>query len=254
MAIQKKRALVTGASEGIGRVFSLALHSRGYAITAVARNASRLESLKNELKNDPETKIIAADLSNEAGIQLVCEELERQKYDMLVNNAGFGALGRFEDLPFEQYEKMLTLNIKALTKLSYSFMKSAREGDGLINVSSTLSMLPMPIQTVYSATKAYVTSFTESLWYTAKSKGVRVVNLCPGITATQFNLRAGGKPEDLPKLLTQSPEQVVYEALRQYDKGCGPTRVTGLFNRLGVFMTRILPRVWITLMMGKARQ
>jgi short-subunit dehydrogenase len=112
----------------------------------------------------------------------------------------------------------------------------------------------MPIQSVYSATKAYVTSLTESLWFSGRAKGVRVVNLCPGITATNFNQRAGGKPEDLPKLLTQSPEEVVHEALRQLDSGCGPTRVTGGFNRLGVFMTRLLPRKWVVVMMGKSRQ
>lgn len=245
---------MTGASEGIGRVFCLALHSRGYAITGVARNKERLESLMCELKMDPDAQMIVADLSSDSGIKTVATELARQKYDVLVNNAGFGFLGRFEEVDFEKYTQMIALNITALTRLSHEFMKTARRGDALINVSSTLSFLGMPIQSVYSATKAYVTSLTESLWFTAKEKGVRVVNLCPGITATQFNQRAGGKPEDLPKILTQSPEEVVHEALSQLDRGVGPTRVTGFMNRLGVLMTRILPRAWIVIIMGKSRQ
>lgn len=251
---RQKRALVTGASEGIGRAFCHALYARGYCITGVARNRERLESLRTELKNDSETRLIVADLSSVDGIRAVEEELSRQKYDILVNNAGFGGLGRFEELDFKTYEKMIALNVTALTAFSHRFLKTAVSGDGLINVSSTLSFLAMPIQSVYSATKAYVTSLTESLWYYGRQKGVKVVNLCPGITATEFNQRAGGKPEDLPKLLTQSPEQVVREALCQLDRGCGPTRITGLFNRLGAFMTRLLPRSWVVIIMGQSRQ
>jgi len=250
----RKRALVTGASEGIGRVFCLALHSRGYAITGVARSESRLQSLKSELKNDPDSLMITADLSTESGVRSVEAELVRQKYDILVNNAGFGLLGRFEDVAFSEYEKMIRLNIIALTALSHTFLKTAKSGDGLINVASTLAFLGMPIQSVYSATKAYVTSLTESLWFAGREKGVKVVNLCPGITASQFNIRAGGKPEDLPALLTQQPEAVVREALNQFDGCCGPTRVTGFPNRLGVFFTRLLPRSWVVIMMGKSRQ
>jgi len=247
-----KRALVTGASEGIGRAMSLRLAREGYEVTAVARTESRLDDLLRELKGIGHQKIVA-DLSKASGIQRVTDEIARQRYELVVNNAGFGGLTPFAEQPVEKIREMITLNILALVEISHTYVKAAKKGDVLVNVASTLSFLPMPIQNVYSATKAFVTSFSESLWYELRPRGVHVVNLCPGSTESLFTRRAGGDPAQIPAIAMQSAEAVVDFAWKSIVSKRGPTRVSGWFNRVAVFLTRIFPRKAIIRMMGVLR-
>lgn len=247
-----KKALITGASEGIGRALSLRLAREGYEITAVARNEARLDALLRELSHVGHSKI-AADLSTSAGVKRVTDELARYPYALVVNNAGFGGLSKFETQPLEKIRQMLALNISALVEISHAYVNRARKGDALMNVSSTVSFLTMPAQGVYSATKAFVTSFTESLWYEMKPKGIHVVNLCPGSTLTQFTTRAGGRQEDIPASATQSVEDVVEVAYQALLKKKGPTIVSGRFNQIAVFFTRLVSRATIVRVMGRLR-
>ncbi len=248
-----KKALVTGASEGIGRAMSLKLAQNGFEVTVVARNDVRLNELIKILPGVGHQKVVA-DLSTQEGVKRVTDLLEKTHFHLLMNNAGFGYLGKFESQDLKKVREMMTLNMDTLVSLSHSFMKTAEKGDSLINVSSTLSFLPMPMQTVYAATKAFVTSFTESLWYDAKKRGVHVINLCPGITATQFNARAGGEDRKLPQTLTQTPEEVVELVYRAMVDRKGPTIVSGWKNQVAANLPRFVSRNWVVKMMGKASQ
>jgi short-subunit dehydrogenase len=248
-----RRALVTGASEGIGRAFAQKLAKRGYRVTAVARNSARLDSLLSELEGGGHHKIVA-DLSTEAGLANVVGELTKSDpFSLLVNNAGFGLVDEFAETPIAKHREMIFLNITALVDLTHAFLGRARRGDGIIQVSSVLGYLPMPRQAIYSATKAFVASFSESLWFQCRKKGIMIVNLAPGATKTNFADRAGWAKGEVPEWVTETPEVVAENALRAFERKSGPTIVSGWMNRLTVFITRIVTRKQLVKIMGNAR-
>jgi uncharacterized protein len=165
----RKKALVTGASEGIGREFAKRLAGENYAVTAVARNEARLKDLIQELKTDSHSYQIA-DLSTQEGIHKIAQELSNNHYDLLVNNAGFGIYAPFYKTDLPKLQSMMRLNCEAIIALTHAFLQKAGKGDALINVSSALAFLPFPKAGLYSATKAFVTSFSESLWFEQKER------------------------------------------------------------------------------------
>lgn len=242
------RALVTGASEGIGRAFAQALAREGYAVTAVARNEARLRELMAALGAGHDYQV--ADLSTPADVDALAGRLAGSPYALLVNNAAAGRYGDFAQLPLEDVRRLLRLNVEALVTLSHAFLRGARPGDALINVSSILAFLPMPDNGLYSATKAFVTSFSEALWEQQRRRGVYVLGLCPGATATEFHARAGGRRRRAGGL-TQTPEQVVAEALAALRARRRPTHVTGWHNRLAVLASRALTRRSVVAAMGR---
>jgi hypothetical protein len=244
----KKRALVTGASEGIGNVFARRLAADGYVVTAAARSEEKLKRLTGEL--GVEHSYVVADLATEAGQDKIVRAISGQHFDLLVNNAGKAAMGKFAELPIERHSEVTRLNIDALVKLSHAYLKTAKSGDALINVSSALAFMPMPLIGVYSATKAFVTSFSESLWFDQKSKGVYVMGLCPGITSTRFNENAGAGDQETPKMLTQTPEELVGNAMRALKCRKKPTVISGPVNNIFTFMSRIMSRKAVVNMMG----
>lgn len=231
-------ALVTGASEGIGRTFARTLSARGFRVYAVARNRERLESLMKEL--GPGHQFLVADLGRWEDLKKTMELLEKEHFRLLVDNAGFGFADFFTDTPLEKHLEMIRVNIDALTSLSYVFLKKARKGDALINLASVIGLVPYPAQSVYAATKAYVTSLTESLWQRYRSKGVYVQNLCPGSTRTLFFERSRGRPAGDKSM--QTPEQVVRASLRAWDQGKGGTIVSGGKNKVFATFLRMMPR------------
>ena len=249
-----RHALVTGASEGIGRSFAIKLVKRGYTVTVVARNEARLDSLLKELEGTGHRKIVA-DLSSEAGLAATVKELTgAEHYSLLVNNAGFGLVGEFTEMPLSKIREMIFLNVTALVDLTHHFLARAERGDGIIQVASTLSFLPMPAQAVYSATKAFVASFAESLWFQARRKGVLMINLCPGSTATNFADRAGWNKNEIPAWIYQSADTVAETALRALERKSGPTVVSGWLNRLSLLLVRIATRKQLVKIMGAARK
>jgi short-subunit dehydrogenase len=216
---------------------------------AVARNEAKLKSLLSELGAGHSH--LVADLSTVAGQDLVAAELGRAPYDLLINNAGVGTTGSFTDVPVERQLAMLRLNCEAVVKLSHAFLSRAKAGDALLNVSSTLAFTPMPGFGLYCATKSFVTTFSESLWFEQSKRGVFVMDLCPGITATNFQVAAGGKQEDLPKGLSQTPEQVVdvaWDALRARAK---PTVISGPKNKVFASLSRVMSRKRLVSTMGR---
>jgi short-subunit dehydrogenase len=251
-----KKALVTGASEGIGREFALQLAKQGYTITAVARNQDRLHSLITELNSIQNGKhaFLRLDLSDLMQTQVITSHLRKVKYDLVVNNAGYGTYGKFFEVPLEKFQNMMRLNCDSLVAISHAFLKNAKAGDALINVASVLGLVPMPSQGIYSATKAFVVSFSESLWFEQKKRDVYVFALCPGSTETHFHDRSGGTKEQAPpKSVSQTAEQVVHAALKALQKRSCPIVVSGTQNRFFAFMLRLLPRKFILNIMGNAR-
>lgn len=244
-----KRALVTGASEGIGYVFAKRLAASGYAVTAVARNEGKLKQLVAEMGNGH--SYIAADLTTAAGQEAILQAISAAHFDLLINNAGIAAMGTFTDIPLKKHIDVLTLNCETVVKLSHAYLKTAVAGDALINVSSALAFMPMPMIGLYSATKAFVTSFSESLWFDQKSRGVYVMGLCPGITSTKFNEHSGGGTAATPKLMTQTSEQLVDAAMKALACRCKPTVISGGVNNVFAFMSRLMSRKAIVSMMGQ---
>lgn len=234
-----KKALITGASEGMGRVFARELKKLGYQVTAVARNESRLKELG--------CNYFAADLASEDGLEKVCKILSSGEFDLLVNNAGFGAFGRFEEVPIATHLNMIRVNCEALTSLSHAFLKSARGGHTLLNVASTAAFNSIPYNGTYAATKAYVLSLTEALWFEQKARGVRVFALCPGYTLTEFTKRAGADDKAMFRKYAQTPDEVVAAAIRELRSNApGPFVISGTQNRTLTSLQKLLPRSTVT--------
>lgn len=247
--MSKKRALVTGASEGIGREFAMRLAHIGYEVTAVARNGARLQELKDKAFA---IVPVVADLSVPADVERVATLLREQHFDLLINNAGFGHYGVFPKTNWKNWQDMLRVNIETLVQLSHAFLSKAQRGGALINVSSTLAFLPFPKSAVYAATKSFVTSFSESLWYEQKDRGVYVMSLCPGATRTEFHARAGGKSADISNKAFQTAGQVVDVAMAALKQRSQPTVISGAKNKIAAKVPRLLSRKMTVQLIGKA--
>jgi len=191
------RALITGASSGIGEAFARRLAAQGTNLILVARSEANLNSLAAELskKYDIHAEVIPADLSNgDAAHSLHAEVTHRNLgVDLLINNAGFGSYSSFEKLPLERETQEIALNMTALVALTHLFLPEmlAKEAGAVINVASTAGFQPVPYMAVYGATKAFVLSFSEALWAECRPQGVRILALCPGATDTRFAGVAG---------------------------------------------------------------
>lgn len=243
-----RRALVTGASEGIGLALARALASDGYAVTGVARDQGRLSAALAAMGSGHTA--LAADLSTGEGLHRVTDALHQTRFDVLVNNAGTAVHGPFADVPLRHATAMLDLNCHALVALAHAFLAEARPGDALINLSSTLAFAPMPDLGVYSGTKAFVASFSEALWVEHRARGVYVMGLCPGMTATRSQPHGG---PDVPARLVQTPEQVAAAAMAALRRRKRPTVTTGTVNALLAMEARTLPRRTVLRMLAADR-
>jgi short-subunit dehydrogenase len=245
MDLANDTALITGSSGGIGEEFAHQLAQRRTNLVLVARRLDKLEELRTTLlarHPDIEVDVIAADLSVPGSGAQLADEVGRRsrRIDVLINNAGVGLHGEFVDQDPERNAAQIQLNCGTLVDLTARFLPAmiqARHGL-VINVASTAAFQPTPSMAVYGATKAFVLSFTESLWQEAKGTGVRVLTLCPGATETEFFARAG---EEFLTRGRQTPKQVVDTALKAVDKST-PTVVSGLANAAMALSTRFVPR------------
>lgn len=201
----KKVALITGASSGIGREFAKIHATKGGDMVIVARSQGKLEELKKELETQYQSKvmIVVKDLSQPHAAQEIYDELKQAQVqvDYLINNAGFGGHGKFHERPWESDLTMINLNIIALTALTRLFLPDMvkRNQGKILNVSSTASLMAGPLQAVYFATKAYVTSFSNALAEELHDTNITVTALLPGATATGFAETSGMDKTDLFK-------------------------------------------------------
>lgn len=234
----QRRALVTGASVGLGKAFAEQLAREGWRVTLVARREPELHGVAKSLSGNGHS-VLAADLATQSGLSEVAAELASGNYSLLINNAGFGWIGHSLDMPDETMERMLSLNIAALAHLSSTFLKSAKPGDALVNVASILGLVPYPPQNLYAATKAFVQQFTVGLWEEFQPRGIHVMALCPGATETEFFKNAGKSDISAYRKMMKS-ETVVSIALSALKNSKKPICIPGWHNQLFVFLIRHL--------------
>jgi uncharacterized protein len=247
-----ERALVTGASEGIGEAFARELAGRGCDLVVVARRKERLEQLAAELRasDGVEVEVIAADLTDVTALPEVEARLEaaERPIDLLVNNAGGASLhGPFLELDREQLARDAYLNALTLMRLTHAGARAmARRGRGnVINVSAGIAFYPLPGAAPYGASKAFVNSLSEALDYELRERGVRVTAVCPGFTRTGAQARIGLNVEGVPRFLWKEPRQVAVSALRAAERGRSVSSLTAI-GGLNAFVGRNLPRrLWL---------
>lgn len=242
-----ERALITGASAGIGEAFARRLVTEGTDLVVVARRTERLEALATELSVVAEAvkvEVLTADLADRNDLSRVVARLEAwsEPIDLLINNAGFGTVGDFVDQDPDTETAMIDVNVRAVHRLAHAAgtAMADRGGGGILNVSSTAGFAPSPKSATYGATKAFVTSFSEALAVELGPQGVVVSCLCPGLTRTEFQEKADYRPGALPKFFWQTADEVAASGLDAI--AAKRTRVIpGLHNRVAVGLAKAAP-------------
>lgn len=237
--------LITGASAGLGTVFAERLAAEDRNLILVARRRERLEAIADRLgrEHGVAVEIVPADLADPEGPARVMAALEEHGWTLegLVNNAGFGARGRFDTLPLDRQLAMIQLNVNALTELTGHCIPKLREADQpfIINVASLAAWQAGPNMAVYYATKAFVLSFSEALHEELAKDGIQVSALCPGATDTEFAEQADLTDSRMFRAGTQTADEVVRAGLRGRHRAIV---VPGLRSRFIAFFTRLVPR------------
>ncbi|MBN1967369.1 MAG: SDR family oxidoreductase [Anaerolineae bacterium] len=239
----RPRALVTGASSGIGAEYARQLAQRGYDLVLVARREDRLRALAGELTTTygSTAEVIVADLVQEADVARVVAHIEAdEQLILLVNNAGVGALGRFAEADLPRLLDMMTLHLQTTVRLTRAALPGliARGTGAVIMVSSLNSLMPLPYTAVYAATKAFLNHFVEVLSLELAGTGVAVQSVCPNLTRTEIvdtpEFQASGfAAANTPGWMWMGADQVVAESLDRLGKGRA-VMVPGWSNRVGV--------------------
>lgn len=259
MSTQKKTALITGASSGIGLDFARLFAEGGYDVVLVARTESKLKALADELslQHGVRALAVAADLADPAAPGRLMERLkaEGMQVDVLVNNAGYAGYGAFAETDTRTELDMIQVNIGALTALTKAVLPGmlARKSGRILNMASTAAFQPGPLMAVYYATKAYVLSFSEALANETQGTGVTVTCLCPGPTKTGFQERARMEESKLVKgkeiMDSRTVARAGYEALHQGRAVVIP----GFMNKMLAQSVRFLPRSTVTNIVRKVQ-
>ncbi|GAA4063813.1 SDR family NAD(P)-dependent oxidoreductase [Nonomuraea soli] len=248
-------ALVTGASSGIGAEFARQLAARGHNLVLVARSVDRLETLAKEL-DGVHVEVIGQDLAEPDAAARVERELEARgiQVDLLVNNAGFGTTGRFEEIPAERERDELMVNVVALVGLTHAVVPGMveRGSGGVINVGSTAGFNIAPYFATYGSSKTFVLNFSLALWSELRGRGVKVLAVTPGPVETAFFDVIGTRKAAIGGRMA-TPRAVVEAALRGLERDRGyvvpgaanfpmahlmPRRPRKLLARIGRLVTR----------------
>ncbi len=249
-SLEKKYALITGASSGIGRDFARILAAKGINLVIVARREELLKQLKEELKelHQVEIEIFVKDLSEPNSALDVKKYLDQKGIfiTLLINNAGFGLFGDFAKLDEQKEQQMLQLNINTLVQLTKIFLKEMlAKGEGyILQVASVTSFQPVPWYSTYGASKSFVLHFAEALYQELKGTPIHVSALCPGETATEFFARSNDSHHKSHSLGVMGSYEVAtlgLEALFQRK----PFKITGFHNAFAAFLSRLFPRSWV---------
>lgn len=240
-------ALITGASSGIGEAFAKLLAREKFDLVLTARREDRLQGLQESL-GEADVAIVPADLSTQEGIQRICQYIDDNQIDVLVNNAGMMLPKEFIEHEPEELDQLIAVNISALTQLTHHAVRQMRnrKSGRVLNVASVAAFHPVPGLDVYAATKAYVLSLTESLSEELRGTGISVTALCPGLTDTE--MVDDQMARTIPPFLMASAESVAregYQALMAREV----IRVPGGANRLALLWAQHQPR-WLVRGLG----
>lgn len=232
------KALITGASSGIGRDMARILSSRGYDLILVARRKEKLENLKKELNT--EVTIISMDVSSTFNCMKLYNKVKKDDIDILINNAGFGLFGEFITNDLDKELDMIDVNIKAVHTLTKQFLNDFVKKDKgyILNIASSAAFLPGPLMATYYSTKAYVLRLTQSISEELRRKksNVYIGALCPGPVNTEFNDVAGVK-FSIKSL--ESYDVAEYAIKKMFKRK--EIIIPGITTKIGTFLTRFLP-------------
>jgi short-subunit dehydrogenase len=242
-------ALITGGSKGIGRAIAEILAHRGYDLLLIARSADLLEQVSTEIHSVTKRNCrwLAIDLASEQAAESVLSWILENQFDIsiLVNNAGYGLSGSFENYTADEHAEMLNLNIITLTKLTRLCLPELlKKPDGyILNIGSSASYQAIPMLSTYAASKAYVLNFSRGLYQELKKTNVSVTCICPGPTDTNFVNRAhiGPKGRKAAERFNMSPQIVAKIAVESLFRK-KPEVITGAMNKLGAFFAWLLPK------------
>lgn len=238
-----KTVLVTGASSGIGKSFAYQLAAMGANLVIVARSENELQLVADDIKQKHGVSCMpmVSDLSKENAAAQLFERTSSSniKIDVLVNNAGFGAIGKFEDYELKRYHDLLQLNILALTELCWLYLPGMRKANsgGIINIGSTAAYLPLPFVAVYAASKSYVLHFSEGLYGELLDTNVTVTCLCPGRTKTNFGKTANSPFQNEKAKSADSPDFAAKIGIEAFLK-----RKSSVISGPQKFTVSVLPR------------
>jgi hypothetical protein len=262
MSQARPLSLVTGASAGIGAAFARELAMRGHDLVLTARRTERLEALAQELgaAHGSAVTVLAGDLADPAEPRRLAEALAQRglEVDWLINNAGYGVPGHFEDSPWQVHADFLQVLLNGPTELAWRLLPGMqRRGYGrIVNVASLAGHVPGTAgHTLYAAVKAYMIKFSQSLALENRSRGVNACALCPGFTKSEFHDVTGtrAKVDRMPRYMWQSAEEVVREGIAAVERG-EPVWVAGRLNRAIKAVVELLPdRVALALTTRHAR-
>ena len=244
--MNKEYVLITGATSGIGYELMLLFAKNKYNLPLVSRNKEKLKNIKTKIEKKYKIHIeyLDIDLSESDSAEKVYYFITNNKLNIsiLINNSGFGLKGKFEENDLQKYEEMVNLNILTLTKLTYLVlqdMKKRKKGK-ILNLASVAAFLPGPYMSVYFATKAYVLSFSEALFFENSADNITITALCPGSTKTNFASVAGFKSKDSFNKNAMSASQVALIGYKGLMKGKRVVIAGGL-NNFSVFFIKFIP-------------
>jgi len=237
-------AVVTGASKGIGRAISILLAKKGYKLVLIARSEAELKLLTGEISTD--ALHFAIDLSEPGAAKKVADFCNDIPVSILINNAGYGLWGNFDEVDIQQQLNMLQLNINAVVELSYYLLpKLKKQPSYILNVASTAAYQAVPTLAVYAATKAFVLSFSRALRVELKESGVSVSCLCPGPTDTGFAQRAGMDAlADLAEKFNMQPVEVAKLGIKGMFQQKAEI-IPGFLNKLSAIGARYINKALI---------
>jgi short-subunit dehydrogenase len=246
------KAVITGASSGIGDALARRLARAGYDLLLVARREDRLKELAQALERDHKVKVqvLALDVTADGAAPKIVAAAPDA--DVIVNNAGYGKHAPAEDVSLEAATGMVRLNCEALTALTQAYLPlllQKRSGT-ILNVGSIAGFQPIPYFAVYAATKAYVSSLSVALDEEVRRRGVRVLVLCPGPVPTEFQTIADTTQDHAPAFLRVSAQQVAEDAFWMIRKG-RRVWVPNFFLRTAMFLERFVPQRLVVYFAGK---
>jgi hypothetical protein len=247
----RKTALITGASFGIGLELARIFARENYNLVLVARTGDKLRQLASEIEKAHGTRslVLATDLTEPGAATYALDQTTRANItvDVLVNNAGFGQYGLFAENDLEECLRQVQLNVTTLTHLTRLYLPEMleRKGGRILNVASTAAFQPGPLMAVYFATKAYVLHFSEALSNELQGTGVTVTCLCPGATATEFHKRANASGMRFLRMGSMDARTVAEDGYRALMAG-KPVVISGFKNWLVAQSVRFSPRQLVT--------
>ncbi len=233
------KALITGASSGLGKDMAIILNDMGYDVILVARNIKKLEKIAKSMSGNVE--IIDTDISSTYNCMKLYNKVKKEDIEIVINSAGFGLFGEFDETKIDKEMDMIDTNIKGVHILTKLFLKDFKEKNRgyILNVASAAAFLPGPLMSTYYATKAYVLHLTEAIYEELRrdKSNVYIGALCPGPVDTNFN-KVAGVEFSLKSL--ESTKVAKYAIDKMFQKKC--IIIPGFTTKLGIFSSRFVPR------------